>query len=93
MSDLSQNFETLERENQDLRDLFAYIRNKPENEAFELYRRLRMSVDPFKTLQQFRDAEALLLLPSHGTHGITDNFMNEVDWTSVAGDGIVSNLI
>ena len=67
-----------------------------------------MSVNPFKTPHQFRDTEALLFLPSHGTHGMTDNFMNEVEadalaksplkvparpWTSVTGDGIVSNLI
>lgn len=105
---MRQNFEALERENHDLRDLFTYLNSKPENEAFELYRRLRASDDPFKILQQFRDAETLLLLPTHSGPGTTDKWMSEVDadalaksplkvpacpWTSVAGDGIVSNLI
>jgi hypothetical protein len=109
LSDLRQNFEELERENYDFKDLFAYIRNKPENEAFELYRRLRKSDDPFTTLQQFRDAETLLAFPTHAApSGTGQKFMHEIEvdalaksplrvparpWTSVAGDGIVSRLI
>ncbi|KAK4446165.1 nitrogen assimilation transcription factor nirA, partial [Podospora aff. communis PSN243] len=109
LSDLRQNFEELERENHDFKDLFAYIRQKPENEAFELYRRLRMSEDPLKTLRQFRDAETLLALPTYATPSCTaEKFMHEIEadalaksplrvparpWTSVAGDGLVSSLI
>ncbi len=103
-SDLKETYQDLQRENHELKNLFGYLRNKPENEAFEIYRRLRASDDPIKTLQHFKDAETLLILPS----SMTGQLIHEVDsealtnsplkvparpWTPVAGDGIVSSLI
>ncbi|KAK5654284.1 hypothetical protein OQA88_7461 [Cercophora sp. LCS_1] len=105
-ADLKQTYQQLEQENHKLKNLFASLRSRPENEASEIYRRLRNSDDPFKTLQQFQDAETLLMLPM--ASGSTDIWMNELDaealskspikvsarpWTSAAGDGIVSSLI
>lgn len=107
-ADLKQTYQQLEHENHQLRDLFACLRNRPENEAFEIYRRLRNSDDPFKTLQQFRDAETLLMLPVSNVPGTNDAGMSRLDaealakspiqvparpWTTVAGNGIVSSLI
>jgi len=106
-ADLKQTYQQLERENHDLKDLLTNLRSRPENEAFELYRRLRGSDDPLRILQYFKDAESLLMLPSMGP-GMAERWMSEADaealassplkvparpWTKVAGDGIVSNLI
>ncbi|KAK4182529.1 nitrogen assimilation transcription factor nirA, partial [Podospora australis] len=107
-SDLKQTFGKLERENREFRELFAYLRERPEHEAFEVYRRLRTTTDPLGTLQFVRDADALLAMPAANSCSLSDRRAAEIEaealasspikvpsrpWTSVAGDGLVSNLV
>ncbi|KAK0718616.1 hypothetical protein B0T26DRAFT_676756 [Lasiosphaeria miniovina] len=107
-ADLKVTFEQLERENSDFKDLLAYLRFRPEKEAFEIYRRLRASDNPLAVLQYFREAETLLIAPSTAGSGMADRHAADIDaealaqsdlkvparpWTPVAGDGLVSSLI
>ncbi|KAK3361839.1 hypothetical protein B0T24DRAFT_640200 [Lasiosphaeria ovina] len=107
-ADLKVTFEQLERENSDFKDLLAYLRFRPEKEAFEIYRRLRASDNPLSVLQYFREAETLLVVPSTAGSGMADRHVADLDaealaqsalkvparpWTPVAGDGLVSTLI
>lgn len=107
-SDLKQNYGKLERENRGFKELFAYLRQRPEHEAFEVYRRLRTTDDPLATLQFFRDADTLLAIPSINGSGVDGGRVAAIEadalasspikvpsrpWTSVAGDGLVSSLV
>ncbi|KAK0736760.1 hypothetical protein B0T21DRAFT_288626 [Apiosordaria backusii] len=107
-SDLKQTSEKLERENKGLRELFAYLRERPDNEAFEIFQRLRQAKDPLVTLQHIRDADTLLMVPSISCMATFDKERIDIEnnalagsplrvpsqpWTSIAGDGLVSHLI
>ncbi|KAK4160469.1 hypothetical protein QBC43DRAFT_219765 [Cladorrhinum sp. PSN259] len=107
-SDLKETFAQMQRENQDLRELISYIKKRPEEEAFEVYKRLRTADDPLQVLQFFRHADTLLLMPSSNGALICDRKAQELEheaqslsdikvpsrpWTVVAGDGLVSCLI
>lgn len=106
-ADLKVTSEDRDRENRDLRELLAYLHSRPEIEAREVYRRLRIINDPLAVLRQLRDADTLLALPSPYFR-TGDKEMDRLDaealadsvikvparpWTSVAGDGVVSKLI
>ncbi|GAB1316992.1 hypothetical protein MFIFM68171_07202 [Madurella fahalii] len=107
-ADLKETSECQDRENRDLKELFAYLHSRPEAEAFEVLRRLRDTRDPFIVLRCIRDADTLLAIPSLNGFPTLGREMIQLDaaalaasaikvparpWTSVAGDGLVSNLI
>jgi hypothetical protein len=107
-SDLKETSEQLGHENYGLRELFAYIRFRPEKEAYEVYRRLRLADDPLAILEYIRSADALLMMPSSTGPDMIDRRVEDIDaaalagspikvharpWTVVASDGLVSSLI
>jgi hypothetical protein len=97
----------LQHENLRYRDLVGVLRSRTESEAFELLTRLRASEDPLRVLDAVRGAE--IILPTPAFTGIPndrellqleeeagENSLIRVParpWTSVAGDGLVSELI
>ncbi|KAI0104632.1 putative C6 transcription factor [Nemania sp. FL0031] len=93
----------LQRENLELRQLFHDLSKRPESEAYTIFQRLRTANDPIALAHSIRQAE--LLLPPAASESPTLQEI-EVDalrrspvkitarpWTTVAGDGIVSELI
>ena len=105
---LKESSDQLMHENLKFKELLTYLCSRPETEAFEVYRRLRVSHDPLTTLQYLRDADTLLNIPSFNACGMVDREVDKIDsdalalsvikvparpWTSVTGDGLVSNLI
>ncbi|KAF5234649.1 hypothetical protein FANTH_12001 [Fusarium anthophilum] len=94
-------------ENQQYRELFDAINKKPECEAQEIFNRLRSSDQPLAVLESMRQTEALLPKASTNTWdsdprlAFFDKKAFELSaiqvparpWTTVAGDGIVSELI
>ncbi|KAI1810598.1 putative C6 transcription factor [Poronia punctata] len=97
----------LQRENQQLRQLFHDLATRPESEAYSIFQRLRSVDDPVSLANAIRHAE--LLLPHPATQdGEEFTALQQLDfdalrrspikvsaraWTGVAGDGIVSELI
>ncbi|KXX74307.1 Nitrogen assimilation transcription factor nirA [Madurella mycetomatis] len=107
-ADLKETSEFRDRENRDLRELFARLHSRPEAEAFEILRRLRATSDPFEVLRCLRGADTLLAIPSPNGFPTAGREMMKLEdatfaasaikvparpWTTVAGDGLVSNLI
>lgn len=98
----------VEIERNDLRDLLDLIQTQPDDEAAEIFRRLRKSRDPLVTLRSIRQARLLLPNPDpvaqfHGYPQIerldaecarwNPLKLRARPWTTVAGDGIVSALL
>ncbi|KAI0471413.1 putative C6 transcription factor [Xylaria cf. heliscus] len=97
----------LQRENRQLRQLFHDLSRRPETEALHLFQRLRAADDPIALAYSIRQAELLLPNPTMEDRGeLTMEQQLELDafgrspikisarpWTTVAGDGIVSELI
>ncbi|KAK7435675.1 hypothetical protein Landi51_12950 [Colletotrichum acutatum] len=97
----------LESENVQYRDLFRMVCTKSEDEAKEIFRRIRLSGDPLRVLESIRQAE--ILLPSLPVNDrVSDSRLAKLNeramessllrvpakpWTTVADDGIVSELI
>lgn len=97
----------LQNENLRYRDLVGVLRSWTESEAFEIFTRLRAAEDPLRVLDTVREAE--IILPTPGFTGRpSDRELLELEqeakensaikvparpWTSVAGDGLVSELI
>jgi hypothetical protein len=95
----------LEQEASQLKELFDFIRSRPIDEAFKIFTLIRESNQPLSILQSIRDAN-LLLHTSHlttlqsDTTNLTETSLLKIPikvparpWTSVAGDGLVSELI
>ncbi|ROT35895.1 hypothetical protein SODALDRAFT_53529 [Sodiomyces alkalinus F11] len=89
------------------KELFNLLRDRPVDEAQEIFRRVRTSSEPAQVLHAIRHAE--ILLPSPSTDewvghaqlakldrdALTDSAIkvSARPWTSVVGDGLVSELI
>ncbi|KAI1170404.1 putative C6 transcription factor [Nemania sp. FL0916] len=98
----------LRNEVYDLRGLFHHLTHGTHTETDELLRRLRHVEDPIGLARSIRQAELLLPNPGV-TYGVDENAtMEQIEssalegspikvpgrpWTSVAGDGIVSELV
>ena len=97
-----------EIERNDLRDLLDLIQTQPDEEAAEIFRRLRANRDPLATLHSIRQARVLLPNPDPESqfHGYPQIERLDAEsarwsplklrarpWTTVAGDGIVSAMI
>ncbi|KAI0864873.1 putative C6 transcription factor [Xylaria cubensis] len=97
----------LQRENVELRQLFRDLSRRPESEALDIFQRLRVADDPIALARSIRQAELLLPSTTMGDRDkVSTVHKLEFDallkspmkvpaqpWTSVAGDGIVSELI
>ncbi|KAJ0334268.1 hypothetical protein COL5a_000316 [Colletotrichum fioriniae] len=97
----------LESENVQYKELFRMVCTKSEDEAKEIFRRIRLSGDPLRVLESIRQAE--ILLPSLPVNDrVSDSRLAKLNekamensllrvpakpWTAVADDGIVSELI
>ncbi|KAJ3566189.1 hypothetical protein NPX13_g7231 [Xylaria arbuscula] len=96
----------LQLENSELRSLLHHLSSRPEAEAHDIYRRLRTTVDPIALIHSIKQAE--LLLPVGERDGDELAMLRQLDanaleesvikvpaqpWTSVSGDGIVSELL
>lgn len=106
-SALKRKCDTLQDENERLRELFGLLRQKSKPEALDILLRIRNSEDPLAVWRSIKDAE--LLLPwSPSASGSRDSRIEKMDadalagsrvkvraqpWTSLAGDGIVSDLV
>ncbi|EFQ34274.1 uncharacterized protein GLRG_09418 [Colletotrichum graminicola M1.001] len=97
----------LETENAQYRDLFRMVCTKSEDEAKEIFRRIRASGDPIRVLESIRQAEILLPVPATNDR-TRDMRLTKLDeralqsslirvpakpWTTVADDGLVSELV
>ncbi|KAK1961154.1 hypothetical protein LY78DRAFT_618235 [Colletotrichum sublineola] len=97
----------LETENAQYRDLFRMVCTKSEDEAKEIFRRIRVSGDPIRVLESIRQAEILLPTPTTNDRA-HDTRLAKLDeralqsslirvpakpWTTVADDGLVSELV
>ncbi|KAK1853531.1 C6 transcription factor [Colletotrichum chrysophilum] len=97
----------LENENAQYRDLLRMVCSKTEDEAQEIFRRIRVSGDPLKVLESIRQAEILLPSPA-ANERVSDSRLAKLNdkamenslirvpakpWTAIADDGLVSELI
>ncbi|KAF2104308.1 putative C6 transcription factor [Rhizodiscina lignyota] len=65
---LKRKYDVAVSENESLRELFEYLRKRPESEAREIYTRIRASEDVQDVLKSVRDADLLLQNPSETGH-------------------------
>ena len=97
----------LEREKARYEDFFRLLHTKPDGDALDILRRIRVSEDPLAILDAIREAE-LLLPDGPSCSGLGEENVARLDqsalesstievpaqpWTSVAGDGLVSELV
>ncbi|KAF9874919.1 C6 transcription factor [Colletotrichum karsti] len=97
----------LETENTQYRDLFRMVCSKTEDEAQEIFRRIRKTGDPLTVLESIRQAEILLPSPASNER-VNDSRLAKLNdkamehslirvpakpWTAIADDGLVSELI
>jgi hypothetical protein len=98
----------VEEERDQLKELFDLIRDQPDTEAHEIFRRLRTSSNPLHVFRDLRQANLLLPNPDPVSQVIGNPQVGAIDsealrssalklrarpWTTVAGDGLVSALI
>ena len=98
----------MEAERDQLRELLNLIREQPDTEAHEIFRRLRTSSDPLQLLRFVRQAHILIPNPDPVSRLSPHPEIEKIDsealrwsplklrarpWTMVAGDGLVSSLI
>ncbi|XPS70319.1 hypothetical protein M3J09_002544 [Ascochyta lentis] len=98
----------VEAERDSLRDLLNLIQTQPDDEAAEIFRRLRMDRNPLVTLQTIKQARTLLPNPDPvsqfqgypqietldaASARLSPLKLRARPWTTVAGDGVVSALI
>ncbi|KAK2615012.1 hypothetical protein N8I77_001791 [Diaporthe amygdali] len=93
-----------------MHELYDFIHNRSEADAWDVFKRMRLSKDPLAVLQSVRDADLVLPSPSlfAATSDLNDPRIRKLDddarssslvsvparpWTTVAGDGIVSELV
>jgi hypothetical protein len=98
----------MERDLDDLRELYTYLQTRSETEAEEIIRRIRTNHDPTVVLRLIKDADLLLEASMAGYRGAEASELRRLDagalqrsslkvvarpWTVVAGDGVVSELV
>ena len=97
---------SLEEDNKGMHELFGYIRTRAPQEVAEIVWRLRVSTDVFDVLRFVREGDILLQqqlqqrLPDVKKPRLDADALRESrlqvparPWTTVAGDGIVSELV
>lgn len=89
-----------------LRELYGYLRTRPEADALQILRQIRNAPDAFEALRFIQQGSLLLQLGTNPERLDTKMRLVDADallnsrikvhaapWTSVAGDGIVSHLL
>ncbi|KAJ6287481.1 hypothetical protein J3E71DRAFT_209112 [Bipolaris maydis] len=105
---LKRRYDQVEAERDQLRELFDLIRERPDTEAYEFFRRIRTSSDSVQVLRLVRQAHILLPNPTPTSPVSSHPEIEKLDsealrrsplklrarpWTLVARDGIVSSLV
>lgn len=100
--------EELERENDDLHQFLRSLYSRPEEEAIEIFKRLRMSGDALQVLDFVRSGDLLQRLHVGKSASPREPALTNADdldrpigllkvpakpWTDLANDGLVSELI
>lgn len=109
VASLKRKHETAQGENEQLHQLFDFIRSRPETEAYEIFRRIRTTSDPIAVLNLIKDGDLLLQqLTSGFSSASLEPRLQKIEqdalqaasikvharpWTAVAGNGLVSELI
>lgn len=103
---LKRKCDTLQHENDRLRELFGLLQQKSKPEAQDILSRIRNSEDPLAVWKSIKDAELLLPWSPSTSGAINDPRFDKIDaealaystvdikttpWTAVAPDGIVSS--
>lgn len=98
----------LEREKARYENFFKLLHTKPDGDALEILRRIRASKDPLAILDAIREAELLLPVDGSTDAAAGKENVARLDrsalessviqvpaqpWTTVAGDGLVSELV
>jgi len=98
----------MERDLDDLQELYRYLQTRSEPEVAEIVRRIRTSGDPLAVLRLIKDADILLEASMAGYRGAEASELRRIDadafrrsslkvvarpWTVIAGDGVVSELV
>jgi hypothetical protein len=93
---------------QDLRELFRYLKTRPDVEVAEIIGRIRTEEDPLAVLRFIKDGDLLLEASATAPRSGDTSEMQNLDiealknssikvparpWTVIAGDGVVSDLI
>jgi hypothetical protein len=89
---LKRKCDSLQDENDQLRDLFGFLRKKPRAEAQVIFSRIRESEEPVSVLKSIRDAELLLpwsspasaVASGSDTPQSTDPLLEKLDAESLA---------
>lgn len=71
---LKRKYQEAMEENQQLRELFNLMHERPAKEASEVYKRLRANDDPLKVLQVIKQADLLLPATHRQTHTASELF-------------------
>ena len=104
---LKRRYDRVEAERYQLQELFNLIREQPDTEAYEIFRRLRTSSDPLQVFRLVRQAHLLIPNPDPVSRVTARPDVEKIDsealkgsalklharpWTTVVGDGLVSSL-
>jgi hypothetical protein len=107
LSDLRKRYRETVTENENLHTLLSYLAQRPEVEALNIFQRLRLSNDPLAVLDIVKHGDLLLQQHIIGAAGNARDKIRLIEetalaqsplrvparpWTSIAGDGIVSEL-
>jgi len=98
----------MERDLDDLHELYKYLQTRSEVEVAEIVNRIRTNRDPLAVLRLIKDADMLLEASMTGYRGAEASEIRRLDadalqrsslkvaarpWTVIAGDGVVSELV
>jgi len=98
----------MERDLDDLLELYNYLRTRPEGEVAEIVGRIRANHDPLDVLGFIKDGDMLVEASMAGRRGAETSQLQQLDadalrrsslkvvarpWTVIAGDGVVSELV
>jgi hypothetical protein len=105
---LKRRYDRVETERDQLQELFNKIREQPDAEAYEIFRRLRTSANPLHVFRDLQQADLLLPNPDPVSQLVGNPHVARIDsealkwsalklrarpWTTVASDGLVSSLV
>jgi hypothetical protein len=104
---LKRKYSSIETEVDQLRELLNFVHSRPKVEALEIFNRIRLGRDPIEVLRFIKQADVLLptspINTSNGDPRLVKLDLDALEdasikvrarpWTTVAGDGIVSELV
>jgi hypothetical protein len=105
---LKRKHERVERDLDDLQELYKYLQTRPEVEVAEIVSRIKANSDPLDVLRFIKDGDMLVEASMAARRGAEASQLERLDadalrrsslkvaarpWTAIAGDGVVSELI